>query len=237
VMNTLQYSWRKVKGTGRGVMSLSKTLEVLFPGPRRTLLCAIFHEPERWWSVPELAGRAGLRPASLRPHLKQLREAGLIRQKIDDGRPWVQANPESPVFGDVQSIVTKLNVRAEGETILIVEDQKATAQITRILLESWGYHVFEAHSGPEALEVFEHHCDSIELLLTDVIMPGAGGVRLAQDLARRKPELRIIYMSGYPAEHLNGTEAAFLSKPFNPAGLARVVRKELDRRLYKMKST
>jgi len=165
-----------------------------------------------------------------------MREGGLIRQKTESGRPWYQADSASPIFTDLQSIVTKLTAQAEGETILIVEDQKATAQITRILLESWGYHVLEAHSGPEALEVFEDHCDSIELLLTDVIMPGVGGLRLAQDLARRKPELRIIYMSGYPAEHLNGTEAAFLSKPFNPAGLARAVRRELDRRMYKMKS-
>ena len=217
-------------------MGQSKTLEALFPGPRRTVLCAMFHEPERWWSVPELAGRAGIHPGSLRPHLKQLREGELICQKAEAGRPWYKADTTSPIFADLQSIVTKLTAQAEGETILIVEDQKATAQITRILLESWGYNVLEAHSGTEALEVFEHHCDSIELLLTDVIMPGVGGVGLAQDLARRKPELRIIYMSGYPAEHLNGTEAAFLSKPFNPAGLARVVRKELDRRLYKMKS-
>jgi CheY-like chemotaxis protein len=217
-------------------MSLSKTLEVLFPGPRRTLLCAVFHEPERWWSLPELAGRAGLRPASLRPHLKELREGELIRQKIEDGRPWFQANPESPVFGDVHSIVTKLTVRTEGETILIVEDQKATAQITRILLESWGYRVLEAHSAPEALEVFTHHGDAIELLLADVIMPGLGGTKLAEELVKRKPELRIIFMSGYPADHINGTEAAFLSKPFNPVGLARVVRRELDRRIWQSKS-
>jgi CheY-like chemotaxis protein len=211
-------------------MSQWKTLEALFPGPRRTLLCAIFHEPERWWSLAELAGRAGIRPSSLRPHLKQLCEGGLIRNKEEGGRCWYQADPGSTVFADLHSIVNKLTVCADGETILIVEDQKATAQITRILLESWGYRVFEAHSEPEALEVFERHCESIELLLTDVIMPGEGGVRLATHLQRRKPELRIIYMSGYPADHLIGIQGAFLSKPFNPAGLARTVRKELDRR-------
>jgi two-component system cell cycle sensor histidine kinase/response regulator CckA len=177
-----------------------------------------------------------MQPASLRPHLKLLREGGLIRQKVEGGRPWFQADPGSPVFADVQSIVTKLTAEAEGETILIVEDQPATAQITRILLESWGYRVLEAHSAGEALDLFEHHRQSIELLLTDVIMPGLSGSKLAQDLVQRKPTLRIIYMSGYPAEHVNGTEAAFLSKPFNPAGLARVVRRELDRRAFKMKS-
>jgi CheY-like chemotaxis protein len=223
-------------GDFRGAMSQSKALEALFPGPRRTILCAIFHAPERWWSLLELAGRAGIRPGSLRPHLRQLREGGLIRQRADGGRAWFQADSGSPVFADVHSIVTKLTARERGETILIVEDQMATAQITRILLESWGYRVLEAHSGPEALEVFEHNSDAIELLLTDVIMPGLGGVQLAEDLARRKPELRIVYMSGYPAEQLDGGHAAFLPKPFNPAGLARTVRKELDRCTRKMKS-
>jgi CheY-like chemotaxis protein len=199
-------------------------------------LCAIFHEPERWWSILELAGRAGIQPGSLRPYLKQLREGQLIRQKTEGRRPWFQADPGCPVFTDVQSIVAKLTAQAEGETILVVEDQPATAQITRILLESWGYHVLEAHCATEALDLFEHHRQSIELLLTDVIMPDLNGARLAEDLVKRKPSLGIIYMSGYPAEYLNGTQAAFLSKPFNPAGLARVVRRELDRRAYKMKS-
>jgi CheY-like chemotaxis protein len=162
--------------------------------------------------------------------LKHLREGGLLRAKVERGRLWFQPDPGCPVFADVQSIVNKLMARTAGETILIVEDQQATAQITRILLESWGYRVLEAHSGPEALDVFTRHRESIELVLTDVVMPGLGGDRLARELLTRKPGLRVVYMSGYPADHLNGAEAAFLSKPFNPAGLARVVRKELDRR-------
>jgi CheY-like chemotaxis protein len=217
-------------------MSQSKTLEALFPGLRRTLLCTIFHEPERWWNLPELAGRAGVRMGSLRPHLKQLHDGGLIHKKVEGGRSWFQADVGSPVFADVHSIVTKLTARADRETILIVEDQEATAQITRILLESWGYRVLEAHSGHEAVDLFERNREAVELVLTDVIMPGQGGVQLAQDLARRKPELRIVYMSGYPADLINGSDAAFLSKPFNPAGLARTVRKELDRRERIMKS-
>jgi CheY-like chemotaxis protein len=200
-------------------------------------LCAIFHEPDRWWSLPELAGRAGIRPGSLRPHLNQLRDGGLIRQKADGGRNWFQADSSSPVFAEIQAIVAKLTTPAPGETILIVEDQKATAKITRILLESWGYRVFEAHNAREAMDVFERHRDAIELLLTDVIMPDTGGDRLAENLTRRKPDLRIIYMSGYPADHLNGAQAAFLAKPFNPAGLARAVRRELDRSAHKMKSS
>jgi CheY-like chemotaxis protein len=218
-------------------MSQSKTLEALFPGPRRPVLCAILHEPERWWSLPELAGRAGIHPGSLRPHMTQLREGGLIRQKMDGGRPWFQAETSSPVFADLQAIVHKLTANTNGgETILIVEDQEATAQITRILLESWGYSVLEAHNGSEAFDLFDRNGERVQLLLTDVIMPGVGGVELAESLTHRKPDLRVVYMSGYPSEQCDTNGSAFLAKPFNPAGLARVVRKELDRRTRKMKS-
>jgi CheY-like chemotaxis protein len=126
--------------------------------------------------------------------------------------------------------VTKLTPQTNtAETILVVEDQPATAQITRILLESWGYRVLEAHDGNEALSLFARDGDGIHLLLTDVIMPGMNGQQLASELVQRKPELRVVFMSGYPSDHLNQPNAAFLPKPFNPASLSRMVRKELDR--------
>ena len=124
----------------------------------------------------------------------------------------------------------KLTARSRDcETILIVEDQEATAQITRILLESWGYRVLEAHSGAEALDIFARDGDEVQLVLTDVIMPGMTGPQLARELWRKRPNLRVVFMSGYPADQLNDATAAFLPKPFNPASLSRMIRKELDR--------
>src|SRR5689334_13805830 len=129
-----------------------KTLDVLFPGPRRQVLSALFGDPARWWSLPELAGRAGMQPASLRQHMTQLRDAGVIREKAEGARPWFQPDPACPVFEELRNMLFKLTCSVEtAETILVVEDQPATAQITRILLESWGYHVLEAHSGEEAM--------------------------------------------------------------------------------------
>jgi CheY-like chemotaxis protein len=205
-------------------------LDALIPGPRRLVLCALFHEPGRWWSLPELGGRVGLQPASLRQHLSVFRDAGIAREKSEGGRAWFQANSESPVFAEIQSLIAKLSPRAgSAETILVVEDQPATAQITRILLESWGYRVLEAHSGAEALATFEGNSDGIHLVLTDMIMPGITGTQLAAELQRRSPNLRIVFMSGYPNEHLENPEAAFLPKPFNPGSLSRMIRRELDR--------
>lgn len=211
-------------------MSELKPLDVLFPGVRRPIFAALYVEPSRWWSLPELAGRAGSNPATLRQHLAHLRDAGLIREKTEGGRSFFQPDPECPVYAEMQAIVTKLTSRTtEAETILIVEDQEATAQITRILLESWGYHVLEAHSPVEALQIFSTDGDGIALVLSDVIMPGMTGPQLARELWRRRPELRVVFMSGYPSDQLNDANAAFLPKPFNPASLSRMIRKELDR--------
>lgn len=211
-------------------MNESNALEALIPGPRRLMVCAMFHEPERWWTLAELAGRAGVQPATVRQHLAALREAGFVRDRIDGGRARFQADATCPVFAELQSLVNKLTFRnAFAETILVVEDQPATARITRILLESWGYHVLEAHDGAEAIDLFERHGDSIHLLLTDVLMPGLTGPQLAGELSRRNPALRIVFMSGYPNESLLESGVAFLAKPFNPGSLSRMIRRELDR--------
>ena len=210
-------------------MGETKTLEVLFPGPKRPLFCAMFAEANRWWSLAELAGRAGVQQKSVRQHVVQLRNSGLVREKTEGGRQWFQPDPACPVFEEMQGIVTKLTAARGGETILIVEDQEATAQITRILLESWGYQVLETHSAAEALEIFSKDGDAVQLVLTDVIMPGVGGQDLARELRAKRPGLRIVFMSGYPNERVDDAGAAFLPKPFNPASLSRMIRKELDR--------
>jgi len=205
-------------------------LEALFPGPRRLLFSTMYAEPARWWSLPELAGRAGIQAASLRQHMSHLREAGVIREKSEGGRPWFQPDPECPVHDELRTMVIKLTSPAEAaETIMVVEDQPATAQITRILLESWGYRVLEAHSGEEALSLFATVGQPIHLVLTDVIMPGMNGPQLASELTRIAPDLRIVFMSGYPNDQLSRPDTAFLPKPFNPASLSRMIRKELDR--------
>jgi CheY-like chemotaxis protein len=210
-------------------MMESKALEALFPGTRRIVLSAMFGEPDRWWSVAELAGCAGVRPASLQAYIGQLRSGGVIREQKGDGPSRFQPDLNCPVFVELRAMVVKLTPsRLAGETVLVVEDTEATAQITRILLESWGYLVLEAHGAAEALDVSDSHTDEIHLLLTDVIMPGLSGPQLADELRRRRPKLRVVFMSGIPADEINGRMDAFLSKPFNPARLSQMIRKTLD---------
>jgi CheY-like chemotaxis protein len=206
-----------------------RTFETLFPGSRRTILAALFAHPNRWWTVEELAGRAGTRAGSVNLQLTRLRECGIVRQGCEAERRKFQANVDSEIFAELQAIVMKLTASTGGETILVVEDTAATAQITRILLESWGYRAIEAHTPAEALDLFEEHGHEIELVLTDVMMPQMSGPQLADELRRRNPGVRIVFMSGYPDHELTQLDEMFLAKPFNPAGLSETVRKALDR--------
>jgi CheY-like chemotaxis protein len=210
----------------------SNILASLFPAARRRIFCALFRDPARWWSLPELAGRTGMQPATLQKHLSLLRNGGIVRSATLAGKMMVQTNAASPVFSEMQSIVNKLSAGMPfsfSETILVVEDQAATARITRILLESWGYQVLEALRAREAIAIFERHSAAIRLLLADVNMPEMSGPDLADELIGRNPELRVIFMSGSPSEEVKRREAPFLSKPFNPASLSRIIRRELDR--------
>jgi CheY-like chemotaxis protein len=202
-------------------------LEAIFPGQRRLILCALFSEADRWWTAPQLARKVALPERSVRRHLIVLACGGVVRTHHANRNTKYQPDPACPVFTELHSMLRGVS-SSPGATILIVEDQQATAQITRILLESWGYRVLEAHRAPDALAIFEAEADRIALLIADVRLPDMSGPELAAHLSRRRPELRIVFMSGEPLPEPVCERAAFLAKPFNPATLARTVRRQLS---------
>ena len=119
------------------------------------------------------------------------------------------------------------------ETILLVEDALRVRAVVREILEMNGYNVLEARHGAEALEISERHQDVIHLMLTDVVMPEMSGRELAQRLAPVRPDMKVLYMSGYTDDAIVrhgvlGAGMAFLSKPFTPDALALKVREVLD---------
>jgi signal transduction histidine kinase/CheY-like chemotaxis protein len=121
-----------------------------------------------------------------------------------------------------------------SETILLVEDQDSIRELARQFLEGSGYTVLEARDGSDALEIAERQQGVIDLLVTDVVMPKMGGPELAYCLSTSRPQLRVLYMSGY-AEHagandhgMAGGDTASLQKPFALDTLARKVREVLD---------
>jgi CheY-like chemotaxis protein len=122
-----------------------------------------------------------------------------------------------------------------SETILLVEDEDAVRELTRRCLQSAGYTVLEAASAEAALDVCARHPERIDLLLTDVIMPGVSGPELSRRLLENRPAIRVLYVSGYTdtaiaSQGILEAGAFFLQKPFSPDSLARKVRDVLDTR-------
>jgi two-component system cell cycle sensor histidine kinase/response regulator CckA len=120
-----------------------------------------------------------------------------------------------------------------AETILLVEDADALRKLTHMLLEQHGYRVLVAANGAAALQLVEEKPESINLLLTDVIMPGLNGRALAGRLQLRQPGLKVLYMSGYTDDAIadHGVLAAgiqLLHKPFSEENLIHKVREVLD---------
>jgi len=119
------------------------------------------------------------------------------------------------------------------ETILLVEDDDQVMILTRRILERFGYTVLPAVNATSALRLVASHDGPIHALLTDVVMPGASGPKLAASLAGLRPQTRVIYMSGHPDEELiqhvhPSDNIPLLTKPFKPLNLARALRKLLD---------
>jgi PAS domain S-box-containing protein len=124
--------------------------------------------------------------------------------------------------------------RGGRETVLFVEDEVALRDLMHRVLAKGGYTVLAAGDGVEALAMVEAHPGSIDLVVTDVIMPRMSGPDLAVRLRARDPGIRLLYVSGYTADQLRsqtdlGADATLLPKPFTSDGLLRKVREILDR--------
>ena len=119
------------------------------------------------------------------------------------------------------------------ETILLAEDEAPVRLLIRYILEDRGYTVLEASNAGEALQLAAEHQGTVDLLITDVVMPKMSGVQLVEVLRSRHPRLRVLYRSGYAEDAVFrhgfiGSEPAFLQKPFTNNALTLKVREVLD---------
>jgi len=124
---------------------------------------------------------------------------------------------------------------AGGETVLVVEDEEAVRELVMEGLKQDGYSILAAGDGDEALVAADRHAGTIDLLLTDLVMPGMNGLELARRLMPLRPEMKVICMSGHSEEAIErfremGASAIFLQKPVTPSLISRKVREVLDTR-------
>ena len=120
-----------------------------------------------------------------------------------------------------------------SETVLLVEDEEMVRNLVRLVLRQNGYRVMEAGNGAEALRLSEEHAGAIDFMVADVVMPQMSGPELARRLAPQRPQMKVLYISGYTDEEVFQREGVneaveLLQKPFAPERLVRKVRELLD---------
>lgn len=157
-----------------------------------------------------------------------------VESEVDIGTTFKVYLPA--VDRDPQEMIAEVEEdhHGNGETILLVEDDPALLDLGRDVLESLGYNVLSACDGFAAMEAEAEHEGKIDLLLSDLVMPMMGGFEVAEMIREARPEIRVVFMSGYPNRAGINNEnlpddCQFLQKPVKPGHLAQTIRQELDR--------
>jgi CheY-like chemotaxis protein len=201
-------------------------------GMDRQTLDRIF---EPFFSTKEVGKGTGLGLATVYGIVKQHRGWIEVGSEVGSGTTFNLFFPATVRQSDTTgtSFATLKPIRGGKETILLVEDEPVLRELVREVLGQYNYRVIEASSGVEALEAWDEHDGKIDLLLTDMVMPeGMSGSDVATQLRKRKPELKVIFSSGYSAEAVgkdfSQDDVAFIAKPYLPSQLARLVRQCLD---------
>lgn len=192
------------------------------------------HVFEPFFTTKELGKGTGLGLATVYGVVKQ--SEGYIRVESEPraGTTFEILLPTvEPVSETPRGTVFQPGSAGKGETILVAEDEDAVRALASRILRKRGYNVLEAKNGSEALELARAHRGSIDLLLTDVIMPILGGRELSERLAELRPQTKVLFMSGYTDDALlqrgvSQGDGQFLEKPFSPEGLAAKIREVLE---------
>ncbi len=199
-------------------------------GAGAPLRAVLHHQGARQGDRPGAGDRARHRPPERRPDPRRERAgAGRpLRHPLPPGRRGYRGSRRAPLLPSRRS-------RRGSEVVLLVEDEDNIREPAVEILESRGYKVLSAPDAVQALAVAEDHHGPIHILVTDVVMPGLSGSQLAQRLLRRRPEIQVLYISGYPEDSIShhgvlNAGQHFLQKPFPPGQFLEKVREVLDTR-------
>jgi CheY-like chemotaxis protein len=192
------------------------------------------HIFEPFFTTKGLSEGTGLGLATVYGIVKQNDGFINVYSEVGEGTTFRIYFPRSVGETSISTVEEKKKERPKGtETVLLVEDEKSLRVTCHIFLKDLGYKVLPAKDPHEALELAKNHPDGINLLVTDVVMPGMSGKDLADKLRQTQPELKCLYISGYTADIVGSKgvldqDVNFLEKPFSRDKLAVQVRKVLD---------
>jgi CheY-like chemotaxis protein len=157
-----------------------------------------------------------------------------VSSQIDQGTIFTVYLP-ALVLSEIEAVEPKEEATAagEGETILLVEDDERTRQTMHELLEILNYRVLAAKDGRKALDLFDRHIDEIALVVSDMVMPIMSGALLHTKLKERKPDIKMMVMTGYPLDKegknlLSQGVVAWVQKPFDIEKIANEIKKALN---------
>ncbi|HLY62032.1 MAG TPA: PAS domain S-box protein [Terriglobia bacterium] len=188
---------------------------------------------EPFFTTKEKGKGTGLGLATVYGIVKQSGGFIWVHSEIGQGTTFKIYLPRvKEVAATVEPVIARLAPEKGSETILVVEDEESVRTLVRAVLGASGYTVLEASRGVDALTICEGQNGNIDLMLTDVVMPQMNGWELAKQLAKVRPDTKVLYMSGYTDNAIvhdgvldPGTP--FLQKPFSPDALTRKVREVL----------
>ncbi len=165
--------------------------------------------------------------------IKQSEGYIFLESELNRGSTFFIYLPRSRAEASQAEVVASVVHTRGTESILLVEDEDVFREMVNKALEKYGYNVLNASNPGEALLICEQYANPIHLLITDVVMPHLSGIKLAERLLKIRPEMKVLYISGYfnnaSAKHPEfGQDTYFLQKPFSPSELEQKVRKILD---------
>ena len=191
---------------------------------------------EPFFTTKEKGKGTGLGLSTVYGIVKQSNGYVFAQSEVGKGTTFYVYLPRAEENAEELSPAQSQPSEASGcETVLLVEDEESVRELVRLTLSARGYKVLEAENGEAGLSIAEACKDHIDILITDVVMPGIGGRELAKKLLIIRPGISVLYLSGYTedavvAQGASGPASAFLQKPFTLQNLAKKVREVLRSR-------
>ncbi|MEM7251516.1 MAG: response regulator, partial [Pseudomonadota bacterium] len=188
---------------------------------------------EPFYSTKDDAG-TGLGLTTVMGIVEQHRGRIWFRSSVDEGTTFTICLPATLTESPTESHRAKPGALQGNEVIVLVEDDRQVRDLARQILEAHGYRVLSAADGEEALQVIASYGQDVDLVITDVVMPGLSGSELHEQLSEKYPGLAVLFMSGYADDVIAhrgvlDSNTPFIAKPFSVIDLLEMVRSSLDK--------